>query len=525
MTRLSYPLSRRRFLATAAGASFLGPALLAADGETTRVSTGQEVGIPADLFQLGVASGDPRPDGVVLWTRLAPRPLTGGGMPARPVPVVWEVAADEQFRQIAQTGLSIAKPESAHSVHADVRGLRSGADYFYRFRVGAQVSPVGRTRTAPGLGSHPARLRFALASCQNWQDGYFTAYKSLATEDLDFVVFVGDYIYEYAPWPGLLREHVGTGEARTLADYRNRYAQYRTDPVLAAAHAATPWIVTWDDHEVDDNWAGDVPADPKKQSRRAFHARRAAATQAYYEHMPIRARPPRGTDFRLYRRLRFGDLATMHVLDTRQYRSPHPTRLSEANEPWRTMTGPAQERWLVDGMATSGGRWNLLANQVMMASSDRKVGPGVSYSYDSWDGYRVQRQRLLEYFGSGASRNPVVLTGDQHATWVCDLKPDFDSAASPVVAAEITGTSITSGGDANLAEFHRTHDRLMAESPHWKYIDNRRGYVLCELKPERLRATLRVVDTVRDPNGGVMRTAARFVVESDRPGIELDGRA
>jgi alkaline phosphatase D len=524
---LSYPLSRRRFLAGigAASTGFIGPALLSADGRTAPVSTGPAVGrpLPTGLFQLGVASGDPLPDGILLWTRLAPRPLEGGGMPPQPVPVVWEVALDELFSLIVREGLIVAHPASAHSVHADIRGLEPGTSYFYRFRAGNEASPVGRTRTAPAPSAKPTRLRFALASCQNWQDGYFNAYKSLAECDLDFVAFVGDYIYEVAPWPGLLREHVGIGEARTLADYRNRYAQYRTDPLLAAMHAAAPWIATWDDHEVDDNWAGDIPADPKRQSHAEFHARRAAATQAYYEHMPIRARAPHDTDFRLYRRLRFGDLATVHVLDTRQYRSPHPTRLSEAYAPWRTMTGRPQERWLLEGMAQSSSRWNLLANQVMMAQSDRTPGPKQNFSWDSWDGYRVQRARLMDYFGSGATRNPVVLTGDQHATWVCDLKPDFDSDTSPVVAAELTGTSITSGGDSDLAKFHREHDQLMAESPHWKYIDDRRGYLLCELTPEALHATLRVVDTVRSPSGGQVRTAARFVVESDRPGVALDG--
>jgi len=228
---------------------------------------------------------------------------------------------------------------------------------------------------------------------------------------------------------------------------------------------------------------------------------------------------PRGIDARLYRGLRFGDLATLHVLDTRQYRSDQPATLAEAEDPARTMTGDEQERWLVERMRR-GGRWNLLANQAMWASNDRTAGPEQSFDCDTWDGYRAQRRRLLEFFGSGQTSNPVVLTGDRHATWICDLRPDFDDPASPVVGAELTGTSITSGGDPNPANFHARFDPIMAESPHWKYIDNRRGYVLCDLTPERLEASLRVVSTVWAPTASIA-TAARFVVEAGRPGVEL----
>ena len=207
------------------------------------------------------------------------------------------------------------------------------------------------------------------------------------------------------------------------------------------------------------------------------------------------------------------------MLDTRQYRSDQPATLAEAEDPARTMTGDEQERWLVERMRR-GGRWNLLANQAMWASNDRTAGPEQSFDCDNWDGYRAQRRRLLEFFGSGQTSNPVVLTGDRHATWICDLRPDFDDPASPVVGAELTGTSITSGGDPNPANFHARFDPIMAESPHWKYIDNRRGYVLCDLTPERLEASLRVVSTVWAPTASIA-TAARFVVEAGRPGVEL----
>ena len=480
--------------------------------------------LPTNLFTLGVASGDPLPDGIVLWTRLAPRPLDGGGMPAQPVLVEWELAEDERFVRVSARGSVVTRPDRAHSVHVDVRGLASGRPYFYRFRAGGEISPAGRTLTAPATDASPRHLRYAIASCQNYQDGYFGALAHLADEpDLSFVAFLGDYIYESAPNPRAVRVHQGTGEPVTLTDYRNRHGQYRSDPDLQAAHATHPWIVTIDDHDVDNNWAGMNPQDPWAQSLAAFRARRAAAFEAYYEHMPLRRdSTPHGPNIRLYRRMRFGGLTTVHVLDTRQYRSGQPTSLAQADDPSLTMTGPAQERWLVRGMSTSDTRWNLVANQVMWAQNDRRAGPDVSFDLDNWDGYRVQRRRLLEFFGSGATRNPVVLTGDRHRTWVCDLKPDFDDPRSPVVGAELTGTSISSGGDEDNRLFHAVYDPVMAESPHWKYIDARRGYLVGDLFTDRMEVALRTVDTVRRREGTTVRTAARFVVLDGRPGVAVD---
>ncbi|WP_242909276.1 alkaline phosphatase D family protein [Actinomadura terrae] len=520
---------RRRFLATGGAASVLaagqvvfGPAMLGQDGALGAVRAHGGGPIPSGLFTLGVASGDPAPDGFVLWTRLAPRPVEGGGMPDRTVPVAWQVAEDERFRRVRAGGFVSARPEDGHAVHVEVFGLRPDREYFYRFRAGSELSPIGRSRTAPTHGAVNRHLRFAFASCQNWQDGYFTAYHHLAQEDLAFVAFLGDYIYESAPRTTTVRTHEGTDEPYSLVDYRNRHAQYKTDPELQAAHAAFPWIMTWDDHEVDNNWADEVPQDPAQQPHDEFLARRAAAFRAYYEHMPLRRSAiPDGIDMRLHRRVGFGRLATLHVLDTRQYRSVQPTTLAEAEDPARTITGAEQEKWLVKGMSRSGSRWNLLANQVMWASNDRKAGPEKVYDFDNWDGYRVQRRRMLEYFGSGRTSNPVVLTGDRHATWVCDLRPDFDDPASRVVGAEITGTSITSGGDSDPVSFHRTFDPIMAESPHWKYIDNQRGYVVCDVTPTRLQASLRIVSSVWKPTGSTIATTARFQVEAGRPGINV----
>ncbi|RBQ19141.1 alkaline phosphatase [Spongiactinospora rosea] len=521
--------ARRRFLATGGAATVLtaghllfGPVLTGPDGAAAAVRAYGGGPLPRGLFTLGVASGDPLPGGFVLWTRLAPRPLDGGGMPGRPVPVRWQVAEDERFRKVRAEGVALARPEHGHAVHAEIGGLRPDREYFYRFRAGEEVSPVGRSRTAPRPGQANEHLRFAFASCQNWQDGHFTAYHHLAQEDLAFVAFLGDYIYETVPRTTTVRTHEGDDEPYTVADYRNRHAQYKTDPELQAAHAAFPWIATWDDHEVDNNWADEIPQDPAQQPHDAFLARRAAAFQAYYEHLPLRrSARPRGIDLRLHRRFGFGRLATLHVLDTRQYRSVQPATLAEAEDPARTMTGPEQEKWLVNGMSKADTHWNLLANQVMWASNDRMAGPRQVFDFDNWDGYRAQRRRLLDFFGSGRTSNPVVLTGDRHATWVCDLKPDFDDPASPVVGAEITGTSISSGGDADPAAFHRAFDPIMAESPHWKYIGNRRGYIVCDVTPAGLLASLQVVSTVWRPDGTTMVTAARFQVEAGRPGISV----
>ncbi|MBL7256947.1 alkaline phosphatase D family protein [Paractinoplanes lichenicola] len=505
----------RRVLLTGGAAAVGAPMLLNPEGGYAQTSAP----VPADVFRLGVASGDPLPDSVVLWTRLAPDPLAGGGMPDRPVTVQWEIADNDRFTRHRRTGTAVARPELGHSVHVDVRGLRADSVYFYRFRIAGQLSPVGRTRTAPASSARPRTLRFAFASCQDYQAGFYTAYQHLAAEDLAFVAFLGDYIYEGPTNPAAARQHEGTGEPTTLAQYRNRHAQYKTDADLQAAHAAFPWIVTFDDHEVDNNWADEIPQDPDLQTPSSFRARRIAAFQAYYEHMPLRRSSlPRGLDMQLYRRFRFGSLASVHVLDTRQYRSDQPATLADAQSPSLTMTGAQQEKWLVDGLRRSGSNWNLLANQVMWAQNDRTAGPTQTFDFDNWDGYRVQRKRLLEYFGSGRVDNPVVLTGDRHCTWISDLRPDFDDVSTPIVGAELTGTSITSGGNANTASFHATYDPIMAESPHWRYIDNQRGYVVCDVTRSEMVSRLRLVDTVWAPTATV-RTAATFVVESGRPGI------
>ncbi|MGH9152277.1 MAG: alkaline phosphatase D family protein, partial [Acidimicrobiales bacterium] len=471
------------------------------------------------------------PGGMVLWTRLAPDPLAPdgtGGMPPRPVAVLWEVAEDERFSRVVHRGLEVTRPETAHSVHAEVDGLRPGREYFYRFRAEAEISPVGRTRTAPAAGS-TTPLRLGFASCSMFEHGYFTAYRHMAEDDLDLMVHLGDYIYEYAP--SEYRSPTGNvrafsnGHIHTLADYRVRHAQYRTDPDLQAAHGAAPWIVTWDDHEVDNNWADEVPEEDG-QTREAFLARRAAALQAYWENMPLRpSMAPVGIDLPLHRRLAWGSLASFHVLDTRQYRSDQAcgdrTRIdcAERLDPSRTITGDDQERWLVDGLARSTTTWNVLAQQVVFAQRDFEAGPVQRFSMDAWDGYKASRDRVMAAIVARGPEvlNPVVLTGDVHVNYAADLKADFEDPASATTGVELIGTSVTSGG--NGADTTAGGETVLRENPHFRFFNAQRGYVRCTVTPGQWRADYRVLPYVTSP-GAPASTRASFVTEAARPGLQ-----
>jgi alkaline phosphatase D len=484
---------------------------------------------PGSVFRLGVASGDPEPNGVLLWTRLAPDPLAaepGGGMPAQAARVQWEVAEDENFRRVVRRGNAAARAQFGHSVHVDVRGLSPDRWYWYRFHAFGQTSAVGRTRTAPSPSQVPARLAFAFASCQQWREGFYTAHRALSSEDLDLVVFLGDYIYESSPAggprPDVVPAHM-LPEPVTLDDYRRRYALYKLDSDLQAAHAAFPWICAFDDHELDNNWADEIPQDPAAQPREQFLARRAAALQAFWENLPMRDfSRPHGIDIRLFRRVEWGRLASLHVLDTRQYRSDQVTTVEAARDPSRSILGDQQERWLLHGLDRSRAQWNVIANQVFMAENDRTVGPAKSYDFDNWDGYQASRRRFTDFLAQRRPANPVVVTGDRHATWACDLTTDFADPAAPIVGAEIVGTSISSGGNADRAIFEAVYGLIKAESPHWKYINNERGYIRGVIDPAAYTADLRVVDTVLAP-AATVATRASFLVESDRPGIQLVG--
>ncbi|MFF7367435.1 alkaline phosphatase D family protein [Streptomyces tricolor] len=507
---------RRRFLT--AGAAVLGAAA-SAQLWLPGTARAADTPLPDGVFTLGVASGDPLPDGIVLWTRLAPDPLNGGGMPDAVFPVAWEIAEDERFRRVARRGTAEARPGLGHSVHVDVRGLRPDRPYWYRFRAGDQLSPTGRTRTAPHPRRRGGSLRVALASCQNWQHGYFTPYADMLAQDPDVVLFVGDYIYESGPSATAVRRHEGKGEPYTLVQYRNRYAQYRTDPDLAAMHASAPWVVTFDDHEVDNDWAAEIPQDPDKQPHDKFTARMTAAFQAYYEHMPVRASAiPTGPHIQMYRRLEFGRLARLNVLDTRQYRSDQATSQEGAEAPSRTMLGAEQKQWLLDGLYDSPARWNLIASQIMMAETDLLPGDGKLWYYDAWDGYQVERNALLEEFAE--IRNPVVLSGDRHLTMISDLRTDYADPDSDVVGAEFVGTSISSSGDQDQDAFHKQWDPLMADNPHWKFIDAHRGYHLFDIRRDGIDARVRAVDTVLKPQASA-RTLVTLRVESDEPGVRV----
>jgi alkaline phosphatase D len=521
-------LNRRQVLAVAGGLAVSGAT---AFGLRAALGARAPAAIPKHAFTLGVASGEPSPDGAVLWTRLAPVPLAGGGMPDREVEVHWEVANDSAFARPVQRGTTRASPAWAHSIHLELVGLEPDRYYWYRFRVAetTELSAAGRFRTAPALGADKRKLRWAVTACQDWQAGLYTLWRDVAEQDVAFVAFLGDYIYETAARAtNIVRRHEGTGEPITLAQYRNRYAQYHGDPDLQAAHAAHAFVASIDDHEVHNNWANYSSANLDPAALESFRRRRAAALQAYWEHMPLRftARPVAGFSH-LYRRLHFGRLATVSVLETRQLRSAQPTSEQAANDPALTMTGSSQERWLLKGLAGSSTHWNLLANQTMMAENLRPPvvgGPARAFDFDNWDGYRTQRERVLTAIGAAKVPNVVVLTGDRHATWISDLKPDFGDPRSPVVAAELTATSLTSEGNPDVDTFHAQYDPIMAESPHWKFIDDQRGYLVCTADRDQLSTDLRAVSTVWAPGGTVSRYAS-FVTESGHPGVSVDSVA
>ncbi|NUU24096.1 MAG: alkaline phosphatase, partial [Streptomycetaceae bacterium] len=482
------------------------------------------------------------PDAVVLWTRLVADPFDAAAMGRRDVAVRWEVAADERFATVVRRGTALARPELAHSVHVDVRGLRADRVYWYRFRTGRFVSPVGRTRTAPETYSRPNRLRVGVVNCQDFQNGYWPAYVGLAAEDLDVVVHLGDYIYEYDPqsaYPD--RRHTapetpGLDQLVTLADYRARHAQYKTDPALQRAHAAFPWIVTWDDHETENNYAGLVDeiddTAARHQDPAAFARQRAAAYQAYYEHMPLRrAAVPGSPDYRLYRRFEFGDLVRLNVLDTRQYRTDqpggHPSDFGPIADGLGnaagTLTGPEQERWLAEGLRTTHARWNVLAQQVMVSQIrfPNFLDPAHPFppiaNLDQWDGYDPARTRLLRLLRDARTPNPVVLAGDIHSTWCSDLRIDRDDLAAAPVAVEFTATSVSSDFPAAFDGPLKAANPTL--NPHVRYFDgSRRGYLRMTVDRERWLTDVRTVDSIATRESPV-RTSASWAATAGVPGL------
>jgi alkaline phosphatase D len=515
------PIDRRRFLQALAalGISHSMPA---------RAQLLSKPRFASNPFTLGVASGYPLPQGVVLWTRLAPAPAApGGGLGPEVIPVTWEVARDDQMKNVAASGTAYASAEWAHAVHVEVSGLESARSYWYRFTAGGAQSPVGRTRTAPGFNTIPRQLRFAFASCQHYEQGYFGAYRHMVADDPDLILFLGDYIYESSWGANHVRKHNGP-EPHSLEDYRARYAHYKSDADLQAAHAACPWLATWDDHEVENDYAND--RSENLDHPEWFLARRAAAYKAWYEHMPARREMlPFGPHARIYTRAAFGTLANFYVLDDRQYRSPQacprPGRggstvvdaaeCKELLDPERLMLGRAQGQWLGAGLAASRAKWNILAQQTPMAQFDQKPGAGRSAWTDGWDGYPAARKRLLEFIHERKVANPVVLGGDVHTFNVNDLKTDFDDPASPVVASEFVATSVTSQAWAQ-----ERLNTFLSDNPHMKLVDSRyRGYVRVEVTPTQMRTDLRAMESVTKPDAGC-GTLASFVVEDGKAGAQ-----
>jgi len=509
-------LDRRAFLLSGLAAYSLSARELFAAGPAL-----QNPKFPTSPFTLGVCSGDPAPDGVVLWTRLALDPLHGGGMLRQPIAVQWQVATDDRMSRVVRSGTATASPDWAHSVHVEVTGLEPHRWYWYQFRAGSEMSPIGRTRTFPRAQSDVDRLRFAIASCQHFEVGLYTAYQHMAEEDLDLVVHLGDYIYENAGRDNQVRTHVG-GELLTVDDYRNRYAQYRSDPALRATHASFPFLVVWDDHEVDNNYAGlnDENGTPVEQ----FALRRAAGYKAYYEHMPLRLSSlPKGALLQLYRPFTYGTLASILMLDTRQYRTDQPCGdnvqlpCAGVTDPRATLIGAAQEKWLMERLDRSRAGWNLLAQQIPIAKLDRFAGPERRYSMDKWDGYEQSRSRLLRFLGERKPANAVSLAGDVHNNWVNDLRLNVDDPRTPVVASEFVGTSITSAGDGS--DMSPLMKAMVSENECVRFANDQRGYVRFDLKPKELRADFRVVEYVSRP-GAAIKTRASFVVEDGKPGAQ-----
>ena len=523
-------LTRRRLVTGAASA---GLALVAAPALLRPVHA--QSWRAGDPFSLGVASGAPRPDGFVLWTRLAPEPLsanpeTPGGMSGGDVTIAYEIATDDAMRNVVRSGETAAEHGYAYSVHLDVAGLEPGRSYWYRFKSGDAVSPVGRAITLPAAGATLERMRFGFVSCSNYEHGYFSAYRHLTEENPEFVLFLGDYIYDTIEQnKPIVRRHSDGVEATTLPTYRNRYAQYRLDQDLQRLHARAPAIVTWDDHEVQNDYADQWSQWFVEPAR--FLLQRAAAYQAFYEHMPVRPilSHPDGPVMRVYDRFTFGDLIEISMIDGRQYRSREacygppakggghletnascPERLAAG----RTMMGFAQEAWLSTALAHTKAQWNMIAQDVLMAQLREKQNGTDAFWTDDWDGYPANRARLLKRIHDTKVTNPVVVGGDIHSFFANDLRLDFDDPASPVVATEFVGTSISS-----YPPPYEMIAQTLPDNPHVHYFESRRrGYVSVDLERAHMQVRMRVVSDAHDPKADIA-TLKTFAVESGRPGV------
>ncbi len=488
-------------------------------------------------FRLGVAAGDPSSDGFVIWTRLAPDPLAEhGGMPmGAPVAVDWQVASDEHLRTVVAKGSALARPELGHSVHVEVTGLQPGRPYWYRFTIGRERSIAGRAKTLPLADAALDRFRLGVCGCQNYEDGWFTAYRHLAREDVDAVFHYGDYIYEGRDTPdpmsgdGRPRRFVRAHDGQllySLDDYRRRYAQYKLDPDLQAAHAAAAWFSVFDDHEVENNWVGTI--DQENDPPEVFALRRAAAFQAYYENTPFRPFSlPTPGGMHIYRRAKVGKLVDLHLLDTRQFRTDQPCDdgfkpyCAGWDDPRAQVMGTEQEAWLAASLREKRARWNVVAQQVMMMPLDRRTcdeadskDRGVVRNMDSWGAYNAPRERVLGQFkGQG---NVVVLTGDEHQNFAGELRTR--GGGGEAVAVEFVGTSISAGGDGGEKRFGA--DRILAENPFLKWSNDHRGYLVCEATADAFTTRYRTVDHVSIADAAVV-TAGTATVAHGTPALTI----
>lgn len=476
-------------------------------------------------FTLGVASGDPWPDSVVLWTRLAPSPLAEhGGMEMAAVHVQWEIAEDPLFKKTVRRGETLALPELGHSVHVEVEGLRPGHDYFYRFYIAnGDESPTGRTKTAPAHDSQPDCLRVALSGCQNFEAGFFTAYKHLSREHVDMIYMYGDYIYEGAGGRGsssesggprpFVREHIG-GELYSLDDYRRRYAQYHLDPNLQAAHASAPFICAFDDHEVDNDWA-DLNEE-RGMHPQIFAVRRAVALQAWYENLPLRrAQMPLNGRVQMYRRLDFGNLVRLHLSDNRSYRTQqlcdarNKTPCRATDDETASVFGAQQEQWLGEGLVNQM-RWNMMAQQAMVMPYDlRKEGASQPWSSsDDWMGYPAARRRYKQMITDRKLTNVVITCGNSHRHIAAHIPSNDEDVLSKPVAVEFMSASISSSGDSDM---NWRPEHTLRLNPHMALHELRRGYTIHDIRRDRWNAEMKAMDYVERP-GGNIRTLANFLV-------------
>ncbi|MFC6288242.1 alkaline phosphatase D family protein [Nocardioides sp. GCM10027113] len=491
-----------------------------------------------DVFAHGVASGDPEPTGVVLWTRVTPTPEATPGSGRGPrVTVRWEVARDADFRDVVRSGSFQTSPGRDHTVKVDAQGLAPDSWYFFRFHLRDATSRVGRTRTAPAAGATPDNLRVGVVSCSHFEAGHFAAYGHLARrDDLDAVLHLGDYLYEYAANEKAVRQHFPDREIVALADYRQRHAQYKTDPHLQDLHARLPFVTIWDDHEVTNDSYEDGAENHQPDTEGDYLRRRARAHRAYDEWMPVRldgtARLGDGT--RLFRRVRWGTLAELTMLDLRTYRDrmvetaapfPLPQLQTEADDEDRTITGDEQMAWLKESLASSASQWKLVGNSVMIAPLSTAQLPeetvtvihqvtgesprdGVPINVDQWDGYTADRRELFDHIASTGITDTVFLTGDIHSGWACDLP--LDTGAYPIggtAGVEFVCTSVTSSNiDDITGAPPRTATRaieatLMANNRHIKHINfDDHGYSVLDVTPERAQMDWFVLADKTDPD-------------------------